>query len=156
MHCPGDSESIIAICPADDRLMHFASSKKEYSQNLIFQLIWVILRRAKLATCVLFLFSSEKIKTEMLMYSHWRILTKLDFRSVAYPAKRFRLWSKPAWLLSYSSWYRAILKDTFAPKSHPRKIKTALKTIKTIIRKVDVVGLRSQRLWVRIPSGVQG
>jgi len=36
--------------------------------------------------------------------------------------------------------------DTFAPKSHPRKIKTALRPIKTTTDKEDSVGLRSQRL----------
>ncbi len=57
---------------------------------------------------------------------------------------------------SYISIFMTLFVDTFAPKSHPRKIKTALKTIKTKAVKEDSVGLRSQRLRVRVPPGVQG
>jgi len=49
--------------------------------------------------------------------------------------------------------FKALFVDTFAPKSHPRKIKTALKTIKTKTGKEDSVGLRSQKLGDRIPPG---
>ena len=51
--------------------------------------------------------------------------------------------------------FNALFVDTFAPKSHPGKIKKALSIIKTITGKEDVVGLRSQRLRVRVPPGVQ-
>ncbi len=40
--------------------------------------------------------------------------------------------------------FMSLLVDTFAPKSHPRKIKWALSTIETKTRKEDSVGLRSQ------------
>ncbi len=47
----------------------------------------------------------------------------------------------------------ASFENVFAPKSHPGKIKLALSIIKTMTRKEDVVGLRSQKLEVRIPPG---
>ncbi len=51
---------------------------------------------------------------------------------------------------------KASFENVFAPKSHPRKIKNALSTIKTKTGKEDVVGLRSLRLGVRVPPGIQG
>ena len=55
----------------------FTCSKKN-TQNLIFQLTCGILKRAKLVTCVLFLFFSEKIKFQRalklaLMKSSWKL-----------------------------------------------------------------------------------
>jgi len=57
---------------------------------------------------------------------------------------------------SYFLIFMTLFVDTFAPKSHPGKIKTALSTIKTKTDKEDSVGLRSQGLGVRVPPGVQG
>ena len=52
---------------------------------------------------------------------------------------------------SFFSHFMTLFVDTFAPKSHPGKIKTALSTIKTMTRKEDSVGLRSQRLRFESP-----